>query len=86
MTRKIIKLWEQPNFIKTEKPLTANILEGYHKGEMSPGDFVEIKNYHHDKYIISKQIVKVIERRDMKGVFENPEDKINAYFKIEVKI
>lgn len=81
----MIQLWKKPNFIKTNDSINSEILEGYYKGEIKIGDIVEVSNCHVGSTRDHREVIKVIERRDYVGHFENPEDKINAYFKIEVK-
>lgn len=51
---------------------------GFTKQPLEIGGWINIQK---QKY----QITEIVERRNHAGVFNNPEDKINSFFKIETK-
>lgn len=57
----------------------TSVITGYYKGELNPGDVLSLG--HGSDY----EIVEVVERRDHKGVFKNPEDAKGGYFKVNCK-
>jgi hypothetical protein len=51
--------------------------------EIKVGDVVEIRDS--CNRVQKWEIIEIIERRDCWGVFENPEDKINTFYKLKIE-
>lgn len=56
----------------------TSVITGFHKGEINVGDIVVITPQG-DLHIVDE----IIERRDHAGIFPDPNDKIDSFFKVK---
>lgn len=68
---------ENVQLVENKKTGNATIT-GWTNQEINVGDRLDINRTIHE-------VTEVIERRDHKGIFENPEDKLNTFFKVKTK-
>jgi hypothetical protein len=57
------------------------VITGWYKGELKYGDIMMFgpNGAHH-------HVTLVMERRNHRGIFENPDDAINSFFKVKTKV